>query len=562
MRLQLEFDFDITNAVEQKFLSWYEHNKQDCKHILILGFMMFDNGMMLYYDEKYKKEVESIWIEKYEKVVLDKRLVEKTVQDTLEEMRMMKSTYEQMYANKYKVLYENKVHEQEALVASLQDEITKREVAVCEQKARETKQLRDENEDLRKQLKEQQSCITSLRDEQTKMIQYIKDEQSAFIQSIKRNHAEEVNQLLTCKERESNDLKTLNKQLEARHNTLEKKLAATEQQIEKVSKQKADSTTKHKQVEIDMLKNQLQLQKKHYDSVVAKATALEKENKQLINSKFEQLERLRNDDYIKQLKDTIIAHQTEIALLKNSNAYKGYEGEQCIKDILSRMFTDCEVKDTSKKGGQSDIHLVTKEGLVVAIESKNKTVITNQDIEKSYNDISVLSKQYGSKLIGYVFISHRTPNIPKKGNLFFERREHLPVVWYGNNDVDMLERGLFVIIKFLLCDKACMTESVKEHDTMQQRLFDAIKSALTVIGNNVMVCQKLQENINTLALNITDMKTNNQKVYEAVMQSIDAEIPVTLSMMTTTANGKYACVQCKQSFKRKCDLTNHIKTTH
>ena len=158
MKLLLEFDFDITNTIEQKFLSWYEQEKQNCKHILLLGFMMFNNGMMLYYDEKYRKEVESIWIDKYDKVVSDKILVEKTVQETLEEMRMMRNTYEQMYASKYKTLCDNKMQEHEAVVASLQDEIKKREVAVCEQKERETRQLKAENDDLRIQLKEQLSC--------------------------------------------------------------------------------------------------------------------------------------------------------------------------------------------------------------------------------------------------------------------------------------------------------------------------------------------------------------------------------------------------------------------
>jgi hypothetical protein len=549
MKLQLTLDFDLTNGIDQRFLSWYESDGQNCKNVLLLGFMMLDNGMMLYYDEKYKKDIESIWINKYDKVVLEKKAVECTVQETLEQMKYMKEAYEQMYDAKYRSLYENTTHELNDTVRVLQEKLRTREYELSEQNNRLQDVLRKENDELRGQLS------------------FLREEQLKLIQALRSNHEEEVNRVLFNKERECNDMKALYKLLETRNESLEQKLQVTEQYIDRVSQQKAEDSTRHKQLEIDMLKKQLQHYIKTYEEASIKIQTLEQENKEVLTSKYDQLERLRNDEYINQLKSTIAKQQTEMAVLKNSNAYKGFEGEKCIKDILCRLFTDCEVRDTSKKGGQSDIHLVTRDGFVIVIESKNKSVITNQDVEKSYSDINVLTKQFGNKLIGYIFVSHRTPNIPKKGNMYFERHDNLPVVWYGMEDTaysTLLEQGLFIIVKLLMCDKCSSNEVAEKADDNLEKMFSTVKGALTVIGENIATCAKLQDNINGISMTINTMAHSNQQLYENITQTLGIEMPsVSLSPSTSKkCVSNYVCMQCKTTFKRKCDLTNHMKTFH
>jgi hypothetical protein len=549
MKFTLNVDFDLDNVIDQKFLSWYETDGHNCKNVLLLGFMMLDNGMMLYYDEKYKKDIEGTWIDKYDKIVLEKKAVEYTVQETLEQMRYMKSSYEQLYDTKYKSLYETTTIELNDTIQKLQEKLRIREQETAEQNTRIHDILKKENDELRNQLS------------------FLRDEQLKLIHALRNNHEDELKRVLLHKERECDDMKVLYKLLETQNQSLVNKLQTTEQYIEQVSKQKAEDGTRHKQVEIDMLRQQLEHYMKTCEDATTKIHMLEQENKEVLTSKYDHLERLRNDDYINQLKHTITKQQTEMAILKNSNAYKGFEGEKCIKDILSRLFTDCEVRDTSKKGGQSDIHLVTKDGYVIVIESKNKSVITNQDVEKSYSDINVITKQFGNKLIGYVFVSHRTPNIPKKGNMYFERHDNLPIVWYGLEDtasLNFLERGLFIIIRLLMCEKCCSNEENDNTNDNLETMFVTVKNALTMIGENIATCAKLQENINGLSMTINTMAHNNQRMYENITQTLGIDAPLLALTSSSSKKGmnSYVCMQCKTSFKRKCDLTNHMKTFH
>jgi hypothetical protein len=122
MKVQFEVEFDIANTFEQRFLAWFQTNEGSCKNLLLLGFMMIDNGMMTYYDEKYKQEIESIWSKKYDKVVLEKKGVEQTIEETLEQVRCMKNTYEQVYDSKYRTVYESELEQRERTNKNLQEE--------------------------------------------------------------------------------------------------------------------------------------------------------------------------------------------------------------------------------------------------------------------------------------------------------------------------------------------------------------------------------------------------------------------------------------------------------
>ena len=199
--------------------------------------------------------------------------------------------------------------------------------------------------------------------------------------------------------------------------------------------------------------------------------------------------------------------------------------------------------------------MITKEGYVIAIESKNKAKITSEDVEKSYSDLKILAKQYGNKLIGYVFISHRTQNIPKKGNMHFERVNNLPLVWYGVEDSSIIEKGLYVIVKMLMCEKSSTTE--KDDNKSLEWTFATIKGSMAMIMENTTLCNKLYDSINAMNNNLNKVVANNQQIYNELLRCL-GEQPTTPIIHVSSSN-QFMCNTCGKIFKRKCDLTNHNK---
>ena len=113
-------------------------------------------------------------------------------------------------------------------------------------------------------------------------------------------------------------------------------------------------------------------------------------------------------------------------VLSRSNAGKGNLGEDALMGCLRENFTDCEVLDASKIPCACDIHLVlpdtTTATTIIAVESKNKKVITNADITKFYRDVDNLIQQHEDAFLGAIFVSLATKNIPGKGDFRFESR--------------------------------------------------------------------------------------------------------------------------------------------
>lgn len=235
--------------------------------------------------------------------------------------------------------------------------------------------------------------------------------------------------------------------------------------------------------------------------------------------------------------------KAELAVLKTTNAYKGDIGEKSIRDVLMKHFLGYEIKDTSSQQGMSDIHLVDRDGSIIAIESKNKAVVSAQDVNKSMNDIKTLKTRYGEKFVGYMFVSIQSNNIPKKGDLCFEMVEGVPVIWYGSQDSTIFEIDMVKLVRLLYMHKAYhvdvndMSNHINEYlkkISETKKAIDSLNSSMTCMKNNIISLQ------GSLEWMYTDM----------------------LEVTGTTSLHMHICPHCQQKYKRKGDMERHISLKH
>jgi hypothetical protein len=232
--------------------------------------------------------------------------------------------------------------------------------------------------------------------------------------------------------------------------------------------------------------------------------------------------------------------KAQVNILQSTNAYKGQKGESTVKQVLNKYFIGYEVKDTSGQSSMSDIHLVDKEGLTVAIECKNKEIISTTDVTKSIGDIAHIKKS--AKLVGYFFISLRSNNIPKKGDILYEVIDDIPVIWYGCSSLDEIaEQDIVKMIRLLFMHyefKPCQDEFAKSINDYMSRI------------------KLMQKNIQNALTNLNDMKsniTNLKKLLDFMYDDLTKYL---------THKETHNCNQCDAIYRRKGDLLRHIAAKH
>jgi hypothetical protein len=153
-----------------------------------------------------------------------------------------------------------------------------------------------------------------------------------------------------------------------------------------------------------------------------------------VNERLTCLANAAHSAEVRRMDQLLAETRTELERLRGSNHTKGIVGEALVLDALrgSGPFSSWAFTDTSARGAQSDVHMNSPCGRwLVAIEVKNKSVITSGDVEKSMRDVTDLAERFGVRLAGYVFVSLRTRNIPRKGGTYLERVGGVPVLWFG-----------------------------------------------------------------------------------------------------------------------------------
>lgn len=267
-------------------------------------------------------------------------------------------------------------------------------------------------------------------------------------------------------------------------------------------------------------------------------------------------------DLVKGIRNEEIMNlQAQIAALKGSNFSKGIVGENSVKKWLAEAFIDCEVVDKSGIAAESDLHVVKPNGDFIAVECKNKTQITVQDVEKSIRDISHLKNKYGSRFVGYVFVSLRSTNIPKKGSGTLEIiDDEIPVYWHGQSDFNDEDKSVVEFCKAVMSFASCLrTLRAKFVDT--DNAIDTFRKQLTDMMSLFRSClDRLNQNQKAIASLVSSVKIvqdNNNAALQLLNDYIAAnalENMLSISHHNTSHN----CSKCGRVFARKGDLTKHM----
>jgi len=303
--------------------------------------------------------------------------------------------------------------------------------------------------------------------------------------------------------------------------------------------------------------NELAVLSERLDTYKQRTCQLEKELEEARNNS-----KATTAELLKNLRDEeILTLQAQIAALKGSNFSKGIMGEGLVRQWLSDAFDDCEVIDKSGCAAESDIHVVKPNGDFIAVECKNKTQITNQDIDKSMRDIAFLKDKYGTRFVGYVFISLRSTNIPKKGQGCLEIiDDKIPVYWYGQPDFNNEDRTLinfckatWSVVAFIKALRAKLAGTNNEVELFRKQMHDI----LTMVSSTLERLNQNQKTIAILMQNAKAIQDNNNAALQLVTDYITTS---NLQSILTTSSAKlsHVCPHCSRVFSQKGHLTRHI----
>lgn len=222
----------------------------------------------------------------------------------------------------------------------------------------------------------------------------------------------------------------------------------------------------------------------------------------------EQLNTYKQDE-IALLKSEIASLNTKLSVVQSTNFYKGEEGENLVKAILHSNFISYEIKDASSQSKTADVHLIAPSNKFVAIECKNKQTITATDVKKSLDDIKNLKQN--DNFIGYFFVSIKSNNIPKKGSLFYEIIDDIPVIWYATNNPTYLDHDITNLIKvlFMHVNKA----PVNDINTSLNEYFGRVQELKKLSDDSL-------KSVASLKSNITNMKISIDYIYDDILKML------------------------------------------
>ena len=194
-----------------------------------------------------------------------------------------------------------------------------------------------------------------------------------------------------------------------------------------------------------------------------------------------------NNERLDRMNELTVLNKTlinENDRLKNkyecNNTKKGQDGEKSIYDFISNTFTDCELSDTAKTTGAGDLHLYIQ-NLNILIESKNKGVITKEDVNKFKRDLTDTESNAG------IIVSIRDIPFPLKGNFGFEIYNEIPIFYISNfeNVPELLKLGIQMCIS--ICKKINMKPTELEEK------FKSVICTCNILIPMIKSCKNSQE---------------------------------------------------------------------
>ncbi|NBX51784.1 hypothetical protein EBT25_18055, partial [bacterium] len=275
---------------------------------------------------------------------------------------------------------------------------------------------------------------------------------------------------------------------------------------------------------------------------------------------------------LKDLRRQVQERENEIKALRNTNATKCVIGETLIMDTLRSIYTRSEIAHTGKQAHECDIHMTDSDNHLMIFESKYKNTITKQDVDKFYYDIQ--NQPAERAVIGAVFISLNTPNIPTKGDICIELANNtyttIPILFVGFRTPEEFTMNFPAIVTMFtaLCKYQYRVnaqksnddskDATKDYEAKLQQILQEIDTVLALISSN-------KSRITELRKIATDLE-ENQKATLSCLSNIATSIDpqrATHSYNPIISNPKqpktvYTCDKCKTAtFTNKKELAKH-----
>lgn len=251
---------------------------------------------------------------------------------------------------------------------------------------------------------------------------------------------------------------------------------------------------------------------------------------QTLHAEIVQRDKLQRDAIYVQLKDELERLKAENEKLKNTNHVKGTMGENLVRGILQEQFPHWTFIDTSAMGAHSDFHMVCPQsGATIAVEVKNKALVTNGDVDKSIRDALELKDRLANKLVAYVFVSIRTRNIPKRGPLNVELLDRIPMLWYGTADEEELcgsGMELSKLLKLVYNLGAAISDKQKD-----------VAAANSIVQRARTYLDRLQKQ-RKMVTNMHNALASMKKVMNDLLEEVDSMYrDIELTLMNPAADG-------------------------
>jgi hypothetical protein len=257
------------------------------------------------------------------------------------------------------------------------------------------------------------------------------------------------------------------------------------------------------------------------------------------------------------MRERLTEKQRQVDVMCRTNAARGNVGEDAISRAVAAAFPSATVSDASKSKQACDIHVAFPDGRLVALESKNKGIVTPGDVEKFVRDIRAL-KVSKAKFAGGVFVSVASPNIPNKGDLFCEVVDGLPATYVGFPESTGLDAEFLakVVKMHLQVYDVCVAfgrRSAVASDvvTRVQGLFQHVQKIRGQAEKMRASCAGIIDGIDTMKRDVDALFDGMHEMLAAHVDDVDALVS------ETTVN----CSVCGKVFSCK-GIKSHMKQKH
>ena len=226
-------------------------------------------------------------------------------------------------------------------------------------------------------------------------------------------------------------------------------------------------------------------------------------------------------------------------------------GENLILSILKDKFTKYEFFDTSKEKHSGDLHMISKNGDILMLESKYKESITKQDLDKFYGDIVHL-KDTQKRITCGVFVSLLTKNIPHIGEFKIDFCKGVPILLIGFSDEDEFKEWFHQYIEIALE----LSNYYQNSQLGQDHIKDIIKKISPLVDQikSLKISIEKLRSVHLAQINnmVIDMENNIKKMFDTICEVISSDVHF-------EGDDKFKCEHCGSVFNSKRSLASHIK---